>query len=135
MLLARPGPCSLSLPDLPIIAQQALPQSTGQFWLEPCGSGGQAGVSSKHDLLAKHWNGEKLPIDSSLPISLHPALALSLCCPWGGGGAGWEGKSTSSAEALARLQLCPSRSSCSMIENRAVFLDTCDQSHSSAMIM
>lgn len=85
MLLARPGPCSLSLPDLPIIAQQALPQSTGQFWLEPCGSGGQAGVSSKHDLLAKHWNGEKLPIDSSLPISLRPALALSLCCPWGGG--------------------------------------------------
>lgn len=84
MLLARPGPCSLSITDLPIIAQQALPQSTGQFWLEPCGSGGQAGVSSKHDLLAKHWNGEKLPIDSSLPISLRPALALSLCCPWGG---------------------------------------------------
>lgn len=83
MLLARLGPCSLSLPDLPIIARQTLPQSTGQFWLEPCGSSGQAGVSSKHDLLAKHWNGEKLLIDSSLPISLCPALALSLCCPWG----------------------------------------------------
>lgn len=48
-------------------------------------------------------------VKSYRSIALYPSLCVppwpSACAAPGGGGAGWEGKSTSSAEALARLQL------------------------------